>query len=228
MNRRFMFVAVILSSIPLVSLAQDSGSGGVGGMTVGVGAGYQFPQSILEPDTVSLRVRMGALTFEPLLSLGGGTAGTKDTTTVTSGTTTNTTTTSDSANGLDVSIAGNFLYALANAGPMSFHVIGGLGFGYVSNTEIPSFTAPVTKESLTATTTSVGLSWGVAVEWAFTKNFVASAEATNPLVTWSNVKTVAHVETNIPSTSDVTHEVSGVSGGLVLRPTVRLLFHLYF
>lgn len=226
MNRRFMFVAVVLSSLPLAALAQDEG--GLGGMTVGVGAGYEFPQSILEPNTVSLRLRMGAMTFEPLVSLGGGNASTKDTASFTSGSTNTTTTTSDSSNGLGLTLAGNFLYSLANAGPMSFHVIGGLEFRYINTTTIPSFAAPIMKESSTDTTMSVGLNWGVAVEWAFTKNFVASAEATNPLVTWSSVKTVDHVETNVPTTSDVTHEESGLMGGLTLMPTVRLLFHLYF
>lgn len=228
MNRRFMFVAVLLSSLPLAALAQESGSGGIGGVNVGVAAGYLFPQSILEPNTVGVRVRMGALTFEPLLAIGGGSGKQTDTTTFTSGTTTNTTTSSDSSNGFNVNIAGNFLYQIANAGPMSLHAIGGVELDYETATTKPNFTAPITELTSTDTTTSVGLSWGLGIEWAFTKNFVASAEATNPLVTWYSIKSVDRVVTNVPSTAEVTQEDTGFAGGLALMPSVRLLFILYF
>lgn len=202
------------------------------GMTVGVGAGWAFPNSILEPNTVSVRVKLSPmLALEPVANLGGNTGGAITTGSVTVGGTTDSDTDEDTNGGLNLGIGGNVRYSFGSFGPVDFVGIGGIGFNYGSNT----VNRDVQETGLVdrTTTSSIGatLNWGLGVEWFLSRNVVLSADAHNPLVSWTQT-TVNNVQQDNTGTEPVAAQTETVNRtlnyGLIFQPTVRVMFHLYF
>jgi hypothetical protein len=106
---------------------------------------------------------------------------------------------------------------------------GSVGFSTSTKTVDTGTVGAVDKT--TTTNFSAGLMWGLGVEWFVTQTFSLSADATNPLVTYSNSKVSQHTEQpagtdKMVSDSDTT--TNGFDGALSFRPTVRLMATLYF
>lgn len=200
--------------------------------TVGIGAGWTFPQSILEPNTVSVRIKFGpALALEPYANLGGRTGGTATVDSVTLGGTTTTAEDEDTNGGLNLGAGANVRYAFASAGPVDFVGLGGIAVNYGSNT----VNRDVLEENVSDVTNTSGINvnanWGVGVEWFINRNVVLSADATNPLVSWSRSTTRAETEDNTGAEPFSTLDESTTTNldfGLRLMPSVRVMFHLYF
>lgn len=201
-------------------------------MTVGIGAGWSFPQSILEPNTASVRLKVGpVLAIEPFANLGGSTGGIATTDSFTQGGTTTTDEDEDTTGGLNLGVGANVRYSFASAGPVDFVGIGGIGFNYGTST----VDRDVLEENVSNRTLTTGIgasaNWGVGVEWFITRNVVLSADATNPLVAWNRSTTRTETENNTGAepVSTVDESVSNtLDFGLRLAPTVRMMFHLYF
>lgn len=201
------------------------------GMTVGVGVGYIFPRSILEPNTASVRFRLGGgLTLEPVVNLGGGTSTTGTVATLTSGPNTVSTQDGDTGGGLNLGAGANVRYALASAGPVDFVGLAGVGVHYGSRTTHLDVFVENQTQTRTNTSLQASLNWGLSVEWFITRNIVLSADATNPLASWTNTTSVersARTGDN-PRSQEERSSTTALDFGLVFNPSVRLMFHLYF
>lgn len=202
------------------------------GLTVGVGAGWVFPRSILEPNAVSVRIKLdNTLAFEPVLNLGGGLGGAQTTGSINSGGNTTTDTDEDTNGGLNLGLGGNVRYSFLSAGPVDFVGIGGVSFNYGSSTVNRDVQEDLVDDFTTTTSIGAALNWGIGVEWFITRNVVLSADAFNPLVSWST-STVLNEQQDRSGGEPVTVRDETVSNnlqyGLILQPTVRMMFHLYF
>ncbi len=181
------------------------------GMSVGIGAGWTFPAQVLSPSTVSVRIRFNdSLALEPTLALSFG-----------SGATENVAPNVDTVDRLadyEVGLGVNLRYVLARAGNLDFQGLAGIGFDNQGHQTDPNGPNNLTRE----VDTTLGLNYGIAIEWYFARHLSFSADAMNPIVSYSVKSQVA------PGPPQVSSTTSSFSLGLVWSPTVRLLFHVYF
>lgn len=228
-------VAVASLSVSLLAFADEPAAPAATrpeAPTVGVSAGWSFPQSVLEPNTVGVRFRLAGLTLEPMARLGGTTnsAGTSATTTLPN-TPASTSKSSQGSGGFDVSVGATVRYPVATKGPVDLVALVGGSVAYSSVTKNTDTGTVGAVDRQTTTGVSAGLSWGLGVEWFVSPTFSLSADATNPLVTFTTSKVSAHTEQplgndKVVSDSDTTS--TGFDGALSFRPTVRLMATLYF
>ena len=137
----------------------------------------------------------------------------------------------DTTSGLNLSLNTNVRFSVAEAGPVNFVAIGGLGVGYMQST----VNADVLEENQTDERNNSGLSaslnWGLGVEWFLTRHIAVSADATNPLAAWSRntqVRTTTDTTGVEPVNTRAESVTSELNAGLIFQPTVRVMFHLYF
>lgn len=226
-------VAVVVSLLSVNAFAQEATSSAQRpeGTTVGVGAGWAFPQSILEPNTVSVRVKTGRLTFEPLLNLSGRVGSASSNSSLDMGSVNTTTEDEDTTNGLNLSLNANIRYSVASAGPVDFVAIGGVGVGYAQSGVDSDVLDEYRTDVRTTTGFSTSLNWGLGVEWFLNRHIALSADATNPLVMLSqstqnrDTTDTSGLEPVKTHTENITSEVNA---GLIFQPSVRVMFHLYF
>ncbi|MFZ5470111.1 MAG: outer membrane beta-barrel protein, partial [Myxococcota bacterium] len=202
---------------------------------VGIGAGWTFPEEILRPNTVSARLRFGKFAIEPGVSLGGGGSGNKATSTRTiEGQPPVESSSENRAGDIDLSVGANVGYRLARRGPVDLAAIGGVSLGFGNETENLGVDDPANPHTVRTSTFSAALSWGIGVEWFFAKHLGLSASATNPLLGYSSTSTREDETqtTGGANPTTITTVTQGSTGGttigVVFRPTVRAMFHLYF
>ncbi len=181
------------------------------GRGVGIGAGFVFPADVTMPSVVSVRFRLGGrFTFEPAVVLGGSSQ--SDETDVAVGTDREDTTTQ-----LDLQLSTVVRFRMATRGPLDFVLIGAPGISYTTTTTDPDGADNSTKVS----STSVGIGWGIGIEWFLRPHWSLSFDALNPLFS------IASTTTDRPMMlSDTTRTTT--TYGAVFDPTVRLMGHLFF
>jgi hypothetical protein len=195
------------------------------GNAIGIGAGWNFGatgQSILEPNTVGVRFRLGGIALEPSFSLVSNNDSTGNLQHRAIGTLPPTdNSTNGSGSGLTSNVGTQIRFTMASRGPLDLVGIGSIGVNWGSST---STTNP------TDTATTKG--YGVGIEWFLGHDLSLSADATNPLVSWTrtdavteNTTTVANTMTSLNRTED---KKNTTAWGLTFSPVVRVLMHLYF
>ena len=181
------------------------------GRGVGIGAGFVFPADVTMPSVVSVRFRLGGrFTFEPAVVLGGSSQ--SDETDVAVGTDRE-----DTTSELDLQLSTVVRFRMATRGPLDFVLIGAPGLSYTSTTTDPDGADNATKVS----STSLGIGWGIGIEWFLRPHWSLSFDALNPLFS------IASTTTDRPMMlSDTTRTTT--TYGAVFDPTVRLMGHLFF
>lgn len=170
-------------------------------MSIGIGAGYNFPTELKAPNIVSARLRLpSGLMFEPRLQL-------------------STTGRTQSAGGMESKDAttnlgfGTMVYVpLAKRGNVDLNALGAVQLA--RNVDDPQ------GDNNNVTRFNFGLGYGVGMVYWFRKHWTVSMLATNELVSYSSTETEMG---NAAASEDST-----ISAGLVWNPQVSLLVHLHF
>jgi len=169
------------------------------GFSVGIGMGYSFPTDLQMPNLTSVRVRLGSgLTFEPLATLGYSSS------TVDVGTEFSTSTT-------EVTLSALVRYPLKMFGRADFELVGGARFSTI--------TVNPDGDDNDTTTTTIALAYGVAVGYWVTHNWLISATALNPIVSYDKLTEDEPGMTTVTSTTTI---------GVIFDPTVMGMVHLHF
>lgn len=224
-------------ALPLVfattALAQEAADErGPEGQFLGIGIGYQFPTSLLEPNIASARFRVGGVTLEPSIRLG------LDSTTAESEATNRladgdpiTAEDEERRRNTGIEVGGTVRYPFARRGNLALVGLGGVNVGW-SNTAVDDDLRDDTTVNETRTNAfNASLNWGLGIEWFMRHNLALSADARNPLVSWNRTATTTRIERDTPvgrAVSDTENVNSTVSGALTFRPQVRVMVHLYF
>jgi hypothetical protein len=203
------------------------------GFSVGLGAGWATPIKVLEPNAVSARFRVGPVTLEPSLDIGGASGSDKTHNAITpEGQPTTEINNVDKNGGFGATLGTDIRYPLMAKGPVDLLLIGGLSFGTTSSTVDKNVEDPngnLDKSKIGTTTFSVG--WGLGLEWFFHHNISFSADVRNPIVRLTNT-TSSTDRTLTVGTTKTTTSASKTSAdtdyGLVFAPAVRAMFHFYF
>jgi len=192
-------VVVILAAAAAVAhSAPAAAQGRPDGLSVGLGAGWDLPADVTQPNTVSARFRLpSGLTIEPRVRVA-----VTDQVTETGSTEFGTTTT-------DLDLAAVLRWPLIMSGPVDFLVLGGAEMGYAK-------VNPDGQNNSTISTT-VGLIWGLSVEYWWRSRVSIGFTATNPLIARSTTEM---------QTSDTTNKSLGI--GAVFDPDILLMIHLFY
>lgn len=170
------------------------------GLSPGIGVGYTIPADILTPTTASVRFRFpSGITFEPIVDLSSS----RSTTEVGS------VETETEQNDLAIATQVRFPVAMRN---------------YVDLVLLGSAGVAVSKQNPDGadndtTTTALGASWGLGLDFWVKPRWVISASATNPLFSLS--KTTQESPAGDTETTDL-------SFGATFRPAFRLMLHMFF
>jgi hypothetical protein len=236
-HSRFLSKLAVLSLFAAFPAFADEAAAGDGrpeGTAVGIGIGYTFPRSILEPNTASVRFKLGGITLEPRLNLGGSSlGGTTGQYTQIGDQPPNESSVENKNGGLGLSVGTDVRFALGSRGPLDLLFIGGISVGWANNSGDATTSTSDIVSKTSGNSTSAVLNWGLGLEWFLGKGFSLSADAVNPLVSWTRSTTTT--ETSRPGTDtipalvdrDTTNNTS-VSYGLTFQPTIRAMVHLYF
>ncbi len=200
-------LVVALVAVPLLASAGPGGERRPDGFSVGLGVGVNVDNGsasdILAPDAASARVRLGRVfTIEPFVDLS------VDSTKTDNGVADDTTTATDVR-------LGALLRVLAiTRGHMDFVILGTAGIGYTKTRFEPNAGMDRTDAS-----TSMGLGWGVGVEWWFRRNWALSFNTTNPALTYTKTTSdIGGLQTSTRTTSI----------GAIFQPDVNVMVHLFF
>ena len=169
-----------------------------------IGIGYARPAGgsfdLQKPNVASVRLRLlNGITFEPIVAI----ANTSQDMNVAM------TDTSESITELDLGTLVRF--PVIRHGRYDFEVLGSLGFDVIKDNPPGDYN--------TKTTTTFDLGWGIGIGYWFSPHCQFSASATNPLLTYTGVKTEVD-QTNSNKNSSTTFAVQ-------FDPEVLVMFHLY-
>ncbi|MHB8874360.1 MAG: outer membrane beta-barrel protein [Myxococcaceae bacterium] len=226
-------LAVAALTFATAAVAQEPAAGPrPEGTSLGVAAGWAFPQSLLEPNTLGARVRLSTLTLEPNVRLGGlsGSRAQSSSTTL-PGIPTAEAKTQDRNGGYDLLVGTNLRYPVLARGPVDLIALVGANLGLTRTTKDSDVTATDQVDRQTTSGFSAGLSWGLGLEWFFARNLSLSADVQNPLITYSSTTLSTHREQpvlNDKQISDTETTTTALDGAVTFRPTVRLQVCLYF
>jgi len=169
-------------------------------LAIAIGLGYLLPTSLETPNVTSVRLRLpSGLTFEPRVAFANESQ--------TSGMTGAETTTSTTELGLGALIR----YPVIKSGRVDLEAVGSVD---VDNTKVD----PDGADNNT-TTTTIGVSWGLAINYWITKHWDLSLTAENPLFSYS--KQTQEQAGGMETTTSTTNV------GLIFEPVVFLMVHLY-
>lgn len=192
-----LVAAALALSTP--ALAQESAERPYG-FTMGIGAGWDLPSPVDELNTASVRFRLPVgLTLEPRVELS---------------------TSSDRSEFGAVDVENTFTaltlavtarWPLLSRGPVDWLIVGGAGIDRDK-------TDPDGSNNDT-TDTTLGLLWGLGVEYWFGPRWVLSATATNPVLSRRTVKTESVGDDMKQTTTSV---------GAVFDPDVIVMLHLFY
>jgi opacity protein-like surface antigen len=170
------------------------------GHSMGIGVGYLMPTAIDTPNLASARFRLAnGIIFEPRLELE----------TASQSYEAGTTETSDDVTTLGVS--GMVLYPLRARGALDFLITGGLYFERVSEDPDGS--------NNNRTDTTLGLTWGLGINYWLSAHWSASFLATNPLLAWTS-------STEDSLGGEATTTTFGI--GADFDPGVSVMIHLFY
>jgi len=170
------------------------------GLAFAIGLGYIFPTSLETPNVTSVRVRLpGGLTFEPRVAFANesqkmSVAGTDTTTSTT-----------------ELGLGALIRYPVIKSGRVDLEAVGSVD---LDNTKVD----PDGADNNT-TTTTLSVSWGLSINYWFTKHWNLSLTAENPL--FSYTKQTQEQAGGMETTSSTTNV------GLIFEPVVFLMVHLY-
>ncbi len=174
------------------------------GASVGIGAGINFPTTLDNINTASVRLRLASgLTLEPRVDLstasqsrsssGGGSVSSDD-------------------GFINVQLAALVRFPFASRGPMDLIGIGGAAIGW--SQEDPA------GNNNNRHDTTLGLVWGLAVEHWWGSHLCFSLNATNPIVTYTSTE-----QEQAPSVSS-TVKTSNI--GAVFNPQIAFTIHMFY
>lgn len=171
-----------------------------------IGIGYARPAGgsfdLQKPNVASARLRLvNGITFEPIVAIANTS---NDQTTVGMDTT-------EAVTELDLGTLVRF--PVIRHGRYDFEILGSLGFDVVKDNPPGDYN--------TKTTTSFALGWGIGIGYWFSPHWQLSASATNPLLSYTGVKT----ETG-PSDTDST-KTSSTTFAVEFDPEILVMLHLY-
>ncbi len=225
-------IAIFSLSSSALALEPAVAEGRPEGTTVGIAAGWAFPQSLLEPNTVGVRVRLAAFALEPNVRLGADSGSNAVNSSVTlPGQAAVESKANEGTAGYALMVGANVRYPVMGKGPVDLLALVGANVGLTNATRNTDAAAGTQVDRQTTTGLSAGLSWGLGVEWFLGHGLSLSADAQNPLVTYSSTKVSTHHEQpalNDKMLSDTTTTTTALDGAATFRPTVRLQVCLYF
>jgi hypothetical protein len=171
-----------------------------------IGIGYARPAGgsfdLQKPNVASVRLRLlSGITFEPIVAIANTS---KDMSAATADQT-------ESITELDLGTLVRF--PVIRHGRYDFEVLGSLGFDVVKDNPTGDY------NTITATTFDLG--WGVGIGYWFSPHWQLSASATNPLLTYSSIKTE-----NGPNDADSTKN-STTTFAVEFDPEVLVMLHIY-
>jgi len=180
------------------------------GFSVGIGAGFTFPQDVLTPNTVSARFRLASgLTFEPTAVLGFGTGSSKIETPFGDS--------EDTSSDFALMAGALVRIPAATRGPVDLEFLAGGLLGFSTHTDDPDGTMnAVTTQNISLT----GV-WGLSVEWFLSPHWSWSFDAINPFISFDRTSTD-------DSATDLTATDTSFDIGAIFAPQVRLMSHVYF
>lgn len=169
------------------------------GTTIGIGIGYLLPSDVLEPEVGSVRLRFpGGLTLEPRVDIG-----TRQTSTELLGV-------DQDDSEVFVALGTELRLPLASRGPVDFLVVGGAAVRFAG-------TDPDGDDN-SSSVTSLGLSWGVGLDYWLSERWALSATASNPLLSYRTSRTEPDTEL----------ETSTFQVGATFDPAFRVMGHIFF
>ncbi len=235
MTLRLAVAVPLLVATSAFAQTPDPGSQdarGPEGQTVGIGLGWQFPTPLLEPNIASARFRLGAVTLEPSIRLAFDRAGTESET-VGRVADAEPVTVEDEARtrGTGLEVGGTVRYPFARRGNLSLVGLGGVNVGWSSAAQDEDLRDETTVDEARSSALNASLNWGLGIEWFMRHNLALSADARNPLVSWSRTTTTTREERDTPvgrATGNSERVTTALSGGLTFRPQIRVMLHLYF
>ena len=207
----------------------------------GIGAGWTFPNAnpthLFSPSAVSARVKVGPIELEPAVDVGGGSGQTQNNSTVTPpGQPVVETRDTDRDSSFRIEMSADARYAIFERGAASLIGIGGIGFASRSsdrNRNVDNVPAPAAGDvdRLRTNTTAFDVHWGFGVAWFALKNVGISADIRNPLFTTSRTTTtrdLVQTQNNNQTTSSIVDTTGASDYGLIFRPVVRAMVHIWF
>jgi outer membrane protein with beta-barrel domain len=171
-----------------------------------IGIGYARPAGgsfdLQKPNVASVRLRLiNGITLEPIVAI----ANTSADNTMAMMTTTDTTT--------ELDLGSLVRFPVIRHGRYDFEVLGSLGFDVVKKNPNGDYN--------TITTTTFALGWGIGIGYWFSPHWQLSASATNPLLTYTGVKTETGPD-------DATaNKTSSTTFAVQFDPEVLVMLHLY-
>jgi hypothetical protein len=171
-----------------------------------IGIGYARPAGgsfdLQKPNVASVRLRLqNGITLEPIVAIANTSA---DSTTAMMDTTDTTT---------ELDLGSLVRFPVIRHGRYDFEVLGSLGFDVVKRNPNGDYN--------TITTTSFALGWGIGIAYWVSPHLQFSASATNPLLTYTGIKT----ETS-PNDADSTKQ-STTTFAVQFDPEILMMLHLY-
>ncbi len=200
---------------------------------LGLGAGWQLPRGILEPNTASARIAFpGTITLEPQVVL--AVEHRSGTLFVSSPQLDDDIDEEASEQLTELTVGTQLRLPVKTRGNLDLQVLGGAMVGHIIlPEEFPEDDDVTDRSSITITT----LQWGLGIEWFFRRNIAVSIDAANPLLQWqiSRFERTAQVEFTDPETMEeetgeeqTRSRESTLAAGFIFDPRVRLMFHIYF
>jgi len=197
---------------------------------IGLGAGWVFPSEILTPNTASARFLFpGSVTIEPFVSIGSLH---QETVSVVESPEPGVSSDNE-ATSRNLTFGGGTAVRVPvmRRGNLDLQVLGNLSA--IHTIGLPDDDAAAVTSS---DATSVGLGYGLGIEWFFLPNMAFSADALNPLLSLNRSATTTtrdvtfideagETQTGTQTSSDSS---LGFSVGAIWQPSVRAMVHLYF
>ena len=169
------------------------------GYSIGVGFGYTFPADLQAPNTTSVRFRLkSGFTLEPVavLAANGSSSSPGD----------------SSSSAFELTVGGLGRWPVASHGRVDLVLLGGAAFTF--NTNNPD------GDDNDTTQFGVTMSWGLAVEYWFGRQFTMSLNALNPVATLTKTTTEQAFGDDQSTTNWAV--------GAVFDPTVMMMLHLFW
>lgn len=171
------------------------------GLSIGVGVGYDLPTDLQAPDTASVRLRLASgLTFEPFVTF----AVSGSSTDFGDGD-------SDEDSASQIGLGTNLRIPVVGRGPVDLAMLAGARIDRLSEDPDGS--------DNDSSSTGVSFVWGLAVELWLSAHCALSLNATNPLVSYTSSTEETFDGESI--------DMSSWSAGVVFRPDVSFLLHVY-
>ena len=202
---------VLLTALALTAPAMAAERTIPDDMSFAMGLGATQNTGSLALNRAAAKVRIAGMNIEPYVQLGLSSATDKTTNTDTS------TTTKSTTSGNELLVGARVAFPLASTPVAELQVLGDLSISRTASEVDPDGA----DNNVISSASSMGLDYGLGIEWYVSKHFSVAAQGTNDLFTYTSTSTEDQA-------ANTKNETSGPSFGLIWNPTVALMFNLWF